>query len=86
MNAQMIRVSIIGPDYRTSILAHSYTLMYDEKTNKCEIQVEGSDDRYTFSATYDIAGQYAVTVSPVGVLEPGEKFLLCSVHPEESAT
>ena len=79
--SDLIRISIVGPNYRSSVLAQSYVLSYDEEANQYSIEMDCGDEQYTFAAEYDVAGQYRVTVTHSN--SHIDHFTMASVHSPE---
>ena len=81
--SDLIRITIVGPNYRCSVLAQSYVLSYDEEANQCSIEMDSGDEQYTFAAEYDVANQYHVTVTHSS--SHTDHFTIGSVHSPEAS-
>lgn len=82
--SEQLRISVIGPDYRSSHLVHAYILNCTADDNVVLTGLnEENDQIFKLSVPYAEAGDYQVRISDMAYPDLGEQFLLGSIAPKD---
>lgn len=83
MNTKLIRVRVSSPSYRNSLLASGYTLLYNEDTKECELEIATSEGQIvTLNVPRTKADEFVINIEGVDCEVPqSAQFRMDTVGP-----